>query len=50
MQLWYRRTERDRADARETASDVKRFQVHLAQLRRRRSMLETKRDRLIKKL
>lgn len=40
----------DRADARETRSDVRRFELHLAQLRRKRAVLEAKRDRLIKKL
>ena len=40
----------DRADARETAGDVKRFEIHLAQLRRKRAILEAKRDRLVRKL
>ncbi len=40
----------DRADARQTAGDVKRFEIHLAQLRRKRSILEAKRDKLVKKL
>ena len=40
----------DKSDARETASDVRRFELHLAQLRRRRATLETKRDRLVEKL
>ncbi|MHC4091568.1 MAG: hypothetical protein ACYSVY_15065 [Planctomycetota bacterium] len=40
----------DRADARETAGDVKRFERHLAQIRRKLAGLEAKRDRLIKKL
>ncbi len=40
----------DRADARETSGDVRRFELHLAQMRRRRALLEAKRDRLIKRL
>ena len=40
----------DRADARETSGDVRRFELNLAQLRRKRAVLETKRDRLVKKL
>lgn len=40
----------DRADARETSGDVRRFELHLAQMRRRRAILEAKRDRLIKRL
>lgn len=37
----------DRADARETAGDVSRFERHLAQLRSKRKKLETKRTRLL---
>jgi hypothetical protein len=40
----------DRADARQTQGDVKRFEIHLARLRRKRAILEAKRDRLIRKL
>jgi hypothetical protein len=40
----------DRADARETQGDVRRFELNLAQLRRKRAVLEAKRDRLVKKL
>jgi len=40
----------DRADARETASDVSRFERHLDQLRSKRSKLEAKRDGLIDRL
>jgi hypothetical protein len=40
----------DKADARETAGDVRRFELHVAQLRRKRALLEMKRDKLIKKL
>ena len=37
----------DRADARETASDVARFERHITQLRERRERLEAKRTRLL---
>lgn len=40
----------DRADARDTAGDVRRFEIHIADLRRKRAMLEAKRDRLVDKL
>ena len=40
----------DKADARDTAGDVRRFEIHLAQLRRKRATLETKRDRLVDRL
>ena len=40
----------DRADARETAGDVTRFEGHLAHLHRRLATLESKRNRLVKKL
>ena len=40
----------DRADARETASDVARFSRHLDDLRRRRLKLEEKRTKLLARL
>jgi hypothetical protein len=40
----------DRADARETAGDVARFERHVAQLRARRAKLEAKRAKLLSKL
>lgn len=40
----------DRADARRTESDVRRFEDHIARLRRRIAVLEAKRDRLVRKL
>lgn len=40
----------DRADARETAGDVDRFERHLSNLRIQRERLETKRKRLLTKL
>ncbi len=40
----------DRADARETASDVARFERHLVHLRAKRSKLQHKRDRLLDRL
>jgi hypothetical protein len=40
----------DRADARETASDVSRFERHLDQLRSKRSKLQAKRARLIDRI
>ena len=40
----------DRADARETAGDVGRFERHLAELRQRRARLEVKRQKLIERL
>lgn len=40
----------DRADARETASDVARFEKHIDDLRAQRVKLEGKRDRLLGKL
>lgn len=40
----------DRADARETSGDVARFERHIVKLRKRRSKLETERDKLLKKL
>ena len=40
----------DRADARETAGDVARFERHLDDLRRHRQRLEKKRERLLRKM
>ncbi len=40
----------DRADARDTAADVARFESALAALRKQREKLEAKRDRLLAKL
>lgn len=40
----------DRADARETASDVARFQKHLTDLRNRRRRLEEKRRKLLARM
>ena len=40
----------DRADARETASDVARFERHIAGLRERREQLEAKRATLLGKI
>ena len=40
----------DRADARETAGDVARFERHVSQLRRRRGVLERRRERLLRRL
>ena len=40
----------DRADARETASDVARFSRHLDDLRRRKSKLEKKRSKLLERM
>jgi len=40
----------DRADARETASDVARFERYLENLRVKRARLEEKRDKLLAKL
>ncbi|MDJ0924951.1 MAG: hypothetical protein QNJ77_10340 [Acidimicrobiia bacterium] len=40
----------DRADARETAGDVERFERHVHQLQQRRSRLETKREKLLRRL
>jgi hypothetical protein len=40
----------DRADARETASDVARFEKHIDDLRKKRAWLEGKRDRLMGRL
>ncbi|MEA2001983.1 MAG: hypothetical protein U9N84_08885 [Actinomycetota bacterium] len=40
----------DRADARETASDVARFERHLTDLQQERAKLETKRTKLIERL
>ena len=40
----------DRADARETASDVARFAKHVDELRRRRLKLEEKRTKLLARL
>jgi hypothetical protein len=40
----------DRADARETASDVARFERHIEELRDKRARLETKRARLLTRL
>ena len=40
----------DRADARETSGDVRRFERNLAQIRERLAALQAKRDRLVKRL
>ncbi|MEN8233562.1 MAG: hypothetical protein ABFR89_01390 [Actinomycetota bacterium] len=40
----------DRADAKETAADVRRMEEHADDLRRKRQKLEAKRDRLVSKL
>ena len=40
----------DRADARETAGDVDRFERHLSNLRARRERLEARRSRLLARL
>lgn len=40
----------DRADARETAGDVARFERHVEKLRSRRARLEAKRARLLARL
>jgi hypothetical protein len=40
----------DRADARETTADVARFRAHLDRLAKARAKLESRRDRLLKKL
>ncbi len=40
----------DRADARDTAADVARFEAALAGLRKQREKLEAKRDKLLSKL
>ncbi|MGD2052125.1 MAG: hypothetical protein PVI35_06585 [Acidimicrobiia bacterium] len=40
----------DRADARETAGDVARFEAHIARLEERRRRLEERRDRLLGRL
>jgi hypothetical protein len=40
----------DRADARETSSDVARFEKHLTDLQQQRAKLEAKRSKLIKRL
>ncbi len=40
----------DRADARETAHDVARFERHITQLRARRLKLEQRRSKLLAKL
>ena len=40
----------DKADARETAGDVLRFERHLEQLRSKRSKLQDKRSRLVERL
>ena len=40
----------DRYDARDTESDVRRMQAHIADLENRRLRLEGKRNRLLKKL
>ncbi len=40
----------DRADARDTAADVARFESALAALQRQREKLEAKRDKLLAKL
>lgn len=40
----------DRADARDTAADVARFEASLAGLRKQREKLEARRDRLLAKL
>ncbi len=39
----------DRSDARETASDVARFERHIDQLRRKRTKLVAKQQKLLKK-
>ncbi len=40
----------DRADARETGADVDRFRRHIEKLGRTRAKLESRRDRLLRKL
>ncbi len=40
----------DRADARDTAADVARFESSLASLQKQRAKLEAKRDKLLSKL
>jgi hypothetical protein len=40
----------DRADARETAGDVARFERHIEKLRTSRERLEAQRDKLLRKL
>jgi hypothetical protein len=40
----------DRADARETDSDVRRFEAHLAQLRAQQERLENRRKQLLARL
>ncbi len=40
----------DRADARETAGDVARFEAHIAELESKRRELEHRRDRLLGRL
>lgn len=40
----------DRADARDTAADVARFEAALAGLRKERAKLEAKRDKLLSRL
>jgi len=40
----------DRSDARETSGDVDRMRRHVGDLQLRRAKLETKRDRLLRKL
>ncbi len=40
----------DRADARETAGDVARFERHIEKLRRSRLRLEAKREQLLRRL
>jgi hypothetical protein len=40
----------DRADARDTAADVARFERHIAKLQQTRIKLEAKRDKLLAKL
>ena len=40
----------DRADARETAGDVARFERHIARLQKSRERLEIQRDRLLAKM
>jgi hypothetical protein len=40
----------DRADARDTGGDVRRFERNLAQIRQRMAALQAKRDRLVKRL
>jgi hypothetical protein len=40
----------DRADARDTAGDVARFEAHIAGLELRRRRLEERRDRLLSRL